>query len=148
ASRPLSNVSSSTSTIGTVVPSMGSSPGRTAVMWPGQRDRLSSVSIRQVGSGSPPAGGDVHDPTPRAVDGRRSVRRALPTAQNASAVITTRREDAYRAYSLGMSHPMTYQCEDCERIAREMRYAVRLDNRQLQIKMENVARSAGRDLAE
>ena len=45
-----------------------------------------------------------------------------------------------------MGFPLTFQCEECGRIARELRLAWRADNRELRAKMRNVAAASGRDV--
>ncbi len=45
-----------------------------------------------------------------------------------------------------MAFPLTFQCEECLRIAHALRRAWRADNRELRAKMQQVAAASGRDV--
>jgi hypothetical protein len=45
-----------------------------------------------------------------------------------------------------MELPLTFQCEECGRIARALRDAWRADNRALRAKMQQVAAASGRNV--
>jgi hypothetical protein len=48
--------------------------------------------------------------------------------------------------SAGMEWPLTFQCEECTRIARALRLAWRADTRALRDKMQQVAAASGRNV--
>ena len=45
-----------------------------------------------------------------------------------------------------MESPLTFRCEECERIARDLRLALRADTRALRAKMHEVAAASGRNV--
>jgi hypothetical protein len=49
-------------------------------------------------------------------------------------------------YSQAMESPLTFQCDECVRIARALRLAWRADNRALRAKMQQVAAASGRNV--